>query len=83
MNEKEFRIELITNYLNLRDNIAKEYNNAINQKNKTKEAEYWSLLTEINNLIMEQSSRFLNHDTKPISNLEIQNEEKLHLKKRI
>lgn len=83
MNEKEFRIELITNYLNLRDNIAKEYNNAINQKNKTKEAEYWALLTEINNLIMEQSSRFLNHDTKPISNLEIQNEGKLHLKKRI
>lgn len=83
MNEKEFRIELIRNYLNLRDNLAKEYNNAIEQNNKIKEVEYWSLLTEINNLIMEQSSRFLNHDTKPISNLEIQNKKNLHLKKRI
>lgn len=80
MNEKEFRIELITKYLNLRNTLAIEYNKAIEENNKLKEKEYWALITELNELIKEQSTRFINHENSPISEQEILNVQNLQLR---
>lgn len=50
MNEKEYRIELIKKYMDIRNRLALEYKEAINKEDRQKEKELWKLITDINNL---------------------------------
>lgn len=81
MNEKEYRIELIKKYMDIRNKLALEYKEAINKEDRQKEEELWKLITDINNLIMAESSHFAYHEQRPISEDEINHLDHLNINK--
>ena len=81
MNEKEYRIELIKKYMDIRNKLALEYKEAINKEDRQKEEELWKLITDINNLIMTESSHFAYHEQRPISEDEINHLDHLNINK--
>lgn len=81
MNEKEYRIELIKKYMEIRNKLALEYKEAINKEDRQKEEELWELITDINNLIMTESSHFAYHEQRPISEDEMNHLDHLNINK--
>lgn len=81
MNEKEYRIELIKKYMDIKNRLALEYKEAINKEDRQKEEELWKLITDINNLIMTESSHFDFHKDRPISEDEINHTDHLNINK--
>lgn len=79
MNEKEYRLELIKKYMDIRNKLALEYKEAINKEDRQKEEELWKLITDINNLIMAESSHFAYHEQRPISEDEINHTDHLNI----
>lgn len=81
MNEKEYRIELIKKYMDIRNKLSSEYNKALNEKDREREEELWKLISDINNLIMAESSHFNYHEQRPISEDEIKHLDRLNINK--